>query len=69
MAMLGIAIGLAGAIAVGRALRSLLHGVSAHDPLTLAGVCALVAAVSVLACYGPARRAAHLDPLAVLREE
>jgi hypothetical protein len=69
MAMLGIAIGLGGAIAVGRALRSLLHGVSAHDPLTLAGVCTLVAAVSVLACYGPARRAAHIDPLAVLREQ
>ena len=68
LAATGVALGCAGALAVGRALRSLLHGVSPHDPATLAAVCAFVAAVSLLACYLPARRAARIDPLALLRE-
>lgn len=68
LAAIGVAIGCAGALAVGRALRSLLHGVSPHDPGTLAAVCAFVAAASLLACYLPARRAGRIDPIALLRE-
>jgi putative ABC transport system permease protein len=68
LAAIGVAVGGAGALAVGRALRSLLHGVSPHDPATLATVCLFVAAASLFACYVPARRAARIDPLALLRE-
>lgn len=68
LAAIGVALGCAGALAMGRALRSLLHGVSPHDPATLAAVCVFVAGVSLLACYLPARRAARIDPLALLRE-
>ena len=65
----GIAIGLGGALAAGRALRALLQGVAPHDPATLGGVAMLVAVVSLVACYLPARRAARVDPLALLRAE
>jgi ABC-type lipoprotein release transport system permease subunit len=68
LAAIGVAIGCAGALVVGRALRSLLHGVSPHDPATLAVVCAFVAVASLLACYLPARRAGRIDPIALLRE-
>jgi putative ABC transport system permease protein len=69
LAAIGVIIGLVGALAVGRALRSLLHGVSPYDPATLGGVVALVVLVSLLACYVPARRAALVDPLVLLRSE
>jgi predicted permease len=69
VAFIGVAVGGVGALAAGRALRTLLHGVSPHDPVTLAGVCAFVAGVSVLTCYGAARRAARVDPLILLRAE
>jgi hypothetical protein len=65
----GVVLGVAGALAVGRALRTLLHGVSPHDPLTLGGVALFVGVVSLLACYVPARRAARVDPLMLLRTE
>jgi ABC-type antimicrobial peptide transport system permease subunit len=68
LAAIGVAIGCGGALAVGRALRSLLHGVTPHDPATLATVCLFVAVASLIACYVPARRAARIDPLALLRE-
>jgi ABC-type antimicrobial peptide transport system permease subunit len=66
---LGIVFGLGGALAAGRAIRSLLHGVGPYDPLTLASVAALVAVISLAASVGPARRAARIDPLALLRAE
>jgi putative ABC transport system permease protein len=69
LAAAGVALGCAGALGVGRALRTLLHGVSPYDPATLTGVCAFVAAASLLACYVPARRAARIDPLVLLRAE
>jgi putative ABC transport system permease protein len=66
---IGVALGLAGALAVGRALHGLLFGVTPADPLTLASV-ALVIAVAVLgASYLPARRAARVDPMVALRTE
>jgi predicted permease len=69
MTALGIAIGLALSIAVTRLLATLLFGVTATDPLTLAAVAALLAAVSLAATYIPARRASHLDPTTALRYE
>jgi putative ABC transport system permease protein len=52
-----------------RVMSSLLFGVSAHDPLIFAGVTLILATAAVLACYIPARRAAHVDPLVALRYE
>lgn len=65
----GLALGLLGALIVGRMLASRLYQVSAWDPLTLGFVLAIATALVVLACLGPARRAAALDPLATLRHE
>ena len=69
LAAIGVLVGVGGALAVGRALRTLLHGVSPYDPVTLTGVVVVVTAVSLLACYLPARRAARVDPLMLLRSE
>jgi len=66
---IGIILGLGGAFAVTRWLSSELYGVSAVDPLTYAGVAAVMAVVSMLACYLPARRAMRVDPLVALRYE
>jgi putative ABC transport system permease protein len=65
----GLVLGIGAALAAGRALASLLSGVSPHDPFTLAGVAIFVAATTLAACYLPARRAARVDPLELLRGE
>ncbi len=65
----GVAIGLAGAVAASRALVTLLFGVSRLDPVTYAGVVVLLAGVSALACWIPASRAARVDPSITLRSE
>ncbi len=65
----GLALGLAGSVPATRALGALLHGVSATDPLTFAGVTALLLAVAWLACTLPARRATRIDPMTALRCE
>jgi putative ABC transport system permease protein len=62
-------LGLAGAAGAGRVLQSLLFEVRPGDPLTVAAVCTLLAAVGFAACYLPARRATRVDPLIALRPE
>ena len=68
LTLAGLAIGLGGALMLTRLLGSLVFGITAHDPLTLAGAATALAAVALSACYLPARRAARLDPLVALRE-
>ncbi len=69
MALLGIVIGAAVGFAVTRLMRDLLFGVSAGHPITFAGVAVLLAAVTMLASYVPARRATKIDPMVALRYE
>jgi putative ABC transport system permease protein len=65
----GAVLGVGLALSLGRLISTLLFGVSGRDPLTLAGVSVTLAAVALLACYIPARRAARVDPLIALRYE
>jgi len=69
LAVLGAMLGVVAALAITRGMSSLLFGVSATDPLTLAIVLLLVTAVAVLAAYLPARRAMRVDPIVALRYE
>jgi predicted permease len=66
---IGLPIGIAGAIAVGRVLQSVLVATGGREPLTIAAIALLMIAVSVAACFWPARRATRLDPVSALRYE
>ena len=67
--LLGVALGLAAALMLSQLMTHLLFGVSAADPLSYACVILLMAAVTLLACYVPARRAVRFGPMAALRYE
>ena len=68
VALAGIGLGLAGAAAMTRVVRTFLVGVSASDPITFAGVPALLLAVAIVASFVPARRASRIDPNVALRD-
>jgi putative ABC transport system permease protein len=69
LALAGIAVGIAAALALTRLMRSLLFEVNPADPLTFAAIAALLVAVALAACYIPARRAMRVDPMTALRYE
>jgi len=66
LAVAGVAIGVAGAFAVTRLMKSLLFEVSATDTLTFISIALLLIFVALLACYLPARRAMKIDPMVAL---
>jgi putative ABC transport system permease protein len=69
LALTGVAIGAAVALALSRVLASFLYGVTPTDPITYLGVAVLLTGISALACYIPARRATQVDPMTALRYE
>ena len=69
LSLLGIVVGVGCGLALGRLLASLLYGVHASDPTTIASACFVIISASALACFIPARRATRNDPMQVLRAE
>jgi ABC-type antimicrobial peptide transport system permease subunit len=69
LVVIGLALGLAGALAATRLIRSLLYNVEPQDPATIAAVMLLLAAAALAACLLPARRAVRVDPITALRYE
>jgi predicted permease len=67
--LIGVSIGVAGALALGRVLATLIYGIQASDPLTFVAVAALLLIVAALACSIPAYRAARVEPIQALRDE
>ena len=69
MVLVGGAVGIAAALALGRAARSLLYGLEGHDPAVVTAAAGVLALVALLAAYIPASRAARVDPMRALRAE
>jgi putative ABC transport system permease protein len=69
MIAIGIAAGIGGSLALSRVLSGMLYEVRANDPITLVSVAMMLSLVALLACWIPARRAARVDPLVLLRYE
>ncbi len=68
-ALLGMGIGLVGALGLSRLMSSLLFGIAPSDPATYVGVAFLLAAAALVSCYIPPRRALRVDPVSALRQE
>jgi putative ABC transport system permease protein len=69
LSAVGVAIGIAGLLAVGKAMTGLLFGVTPADPLTIASVAGALGAVALVAAWAPAARASRVDPIEALRYE
>jgi putative ABC transport system permease protein len=69
LVLLGLVLGISGALALTRLLSTLLFGVTTRDPVTFVAIAALLSFVAILACYIPAWRATRVDPLEALRCE
>jgi putative ABC transport system permease protein len=69
LVLIGVLLGLAGALAGGQLLRGMLYGVKPFDPVVLAVACCLIGLTGALAAYLPARRATRVDPMVALRYE
>jgi len=69
LSAVGISTGTLAALAAGRLLSAILYGISPRDPLTYATAILLIALVALIACWHPATRAIHIDPVTTLREE
>jgi putative ABC transport system permease protein len=69
VALIGICTGLLGALAVGRAISSLVYGVAVHDPSTFTAAAVMLTVIAFAACFLPARRATKVDPMVALRYE
>ena len=67
--VIGVAIGIVGALAVTRLMKSSLFGITSSDSITWAATCTVMITASVIAGYVPARRAARVDPMTALRAE
>jgi putative ABC transport system permease protein len=69
LVLIGLGLGMVGALALTRLLATLLFGVTAKDPMTFISIAALLSLVALLACFIPAWRATRVDPLEALRCE
>jgi ABC-type antimicrobial peptide transport system permease subunit len=65
----GLALGLSGAFGAATLIRGFLYGIGAADPITFGVITVLITTTAFVACYVPARRASHIDPLGALRED
>ncbi|MGC1616870.1 MAG: FtsX-like permease family protein [Candidatus Acidiferrum sp.] len=69
LGFIGLLIGFAGSYGAGRLMRGMLYGIGTLDPVAFSAVAALLMLSALLACYIPARRATHVDPMTALRQD